>query len=335
MKKIYLLLLLAAAALRGYGQDHLYSQFYNAPNYLNPALNGQFDGDFRVNLIYRNQWSSIPGPLNYYSFSADLNVPSLNGGLGLMMTKSSEGSAYLNKTNFSGIYSYSVEFDENTLSFGLQAGVTNRKVDADKLIYLDQLNDQGIIPGGGSAGSAPLFNNRFFFDAGAGINLVLGNSMLGASGQHLNRPNETLTGVYTPLARRFNFYASYKWLLDPYDEENSPSLVPSVVLYRQAGVSSFSAGAQFKHRGVNIGLWYRGDGVQQDALVISVIFDLFSGKTDDHIRLGLSHDATTSKLNYSRTAGTTEGAFSYETTLPGRDQPYARSGYGKKCYDFY
>lgn len=248
MKRFLIGLLLWLGPISGgYAQDHLYSQFYNAPNYLNPALNGQFAGDFRLNMLYRNQWTSLPGALNYFTCSADLNIPTLNGGVGLMVTKSSEGTAYLNKMNISGIYSYSVEWNDNTLSFGLQAGVTNRKVDADKLVYLDQLNEQGIIPGGGTSASAPQFNHRFYFDGGAGINLVFGNLMLGAAGQHLNQPNETLTGVYTPLPRRFNFYASYKLQLDPLDEEERNSLIPSVVWYRQAGVSSFSAGAQFKH----------------------------------------------------------------------------------------
>src|SRR5476651_38825 len=154
-----------------YAQDHLYSQFYDSPIYLNPALNGQFDGDFRVNLIYRSQWTALPGPLNYYTFSSDLNLPMYNSGIGLMVTKSTEGTAYLDKINISSIYSYHVEFENAQLSFGLQAGLTNRKVDEDKLVFLDQLNATGIIPNGSSSSLGLPFNNRFFFDSGAGVNL--------------------------------------------------------------------------------------------------------------------------------------------------------------------
>ncbi|EHQ28676.1 PorP/SprF family type IX secretion system membrane protein [Mucilaginibacter paludis] len=336
IKKIFsLILCLLFTAGISRGQDHLYSQFYNSPNYLNPALNGQFEGSMRMNLIYRSQWTNIPGPLNYYSFSMDFNIPRLNGGLGLLFTKSSEGTAYLDKINIAGIYSYSAELNNGALSFGLQAGMTNRKVDQGRLVYLDQLNDQGIIPGGTSAGALPELNNRFFFDAGAGVNLVLGDMMIGASGQHLNKPNESLSGGTSPLPIRFNTYASWKITLNPYIDE-SPSVIPSVVFNTQAGVNNFSAGMQYKNKGVNVGLWYRGTGQQNDAIVVSVIFDLFGRDGNDKTRLGLSHDITTSSLPYSKTAGSTEGALSYETTFPGHGKyDYVRRSDGNRCYDFY
>ena len=317
-----------------YAQDHLYSQFYDAPIYLNPALNGQFDGDFRVNLIYRNQWTALPGPLNYYTISSDLNMPMYKSGVGLMITKSTEGTAYLDKINISSIYSYHVEFENAQLSFGLQAGATNRKVDEDKLVFLDQLNGSGIIPNGSSSSLGLPFNNRFFFDSGAGVNLVLGDFMVGVSGQHLNRPNESLSGGTSILPQRYNGYASYKILTDP-SFEDSPSFIPSVVFSTQAGVATFSTGVQYKHGAINVGLWYRGDGAQNDAVVVSLIFDIF-GRDSGKTRFGLSHDVTTSKLNYANTAGTTEAAMSYETTIPGwGEYEYKMNTHATKCYSFY
>ncbi len=337
MKKTLILMLFLSTQICA-AQDHIYSQFYNSPVYLNPALNGQFEGDLRMNLIYRNQWTSIPGQLNYYTFSMDYHVPKFGGGFGAMITKSSEGTAYLNKTNFSGIYSYSVDFENSTLSFGLQAGVTNRKIDSEKLLFLDQIDARGIIAGGATGASALQFNNKFFFDAGGGINYVQGNFMIGASGQHLNQPNESFTGTKSPLPVRLNAHISYKLPLDFYGDEDAPSVIPSVVVYNQAKIRSYSVGAQYKNRSVNLGLWYRTEGSQQDAFVVSLIFDLFVKRDyDDKLRLGLSHDATTSKLPYSNTSGTTEGALSYETTV-GRGGNGGRSSKnpnGTKCYDFY
>ena len=97
---------------------------------------------------------------------------------------------------------------------------------------------------------------------------------------------------------------------------------------------------QFKRRGVNVGVWYRGEGKQHDAAVVSVILDLFV-KRDyyDKLRFGFSHDAALSRLNYTQTAGSTEGALSYETTFPYRSSGAAsysdRSSSGNRCYDFY
>ncbi|RYD86435.1 MAG: type IX secretion system membrane protein PorP/SprF, partial [Sphingobacteriales bacterium] len=78
-----------------FAQDHLYSQFFNAPIYLNPALNGQFEGKLRMSMIYRNQYTTIPGNFNYISAAIDYNIPKFGGGFGLMFTRSSEGLAYL------------------------------------------------------------------------------------------------------------------------------------------------------------------------------------------------------------------------------------------------
>jgi type IX secretion system PorP/SprF family membrane protein len=340
MKKILIIFILVLRVLQGLAQDHIYSQFYNSPNYLNPALNGQFEGDLRMSMVHRSQWTNLPGPLTYTTLSVDYNVPKFNGGIGLLATRSSEGTAYLNKINIAGIYSYSVEFDNGILSFGLQAGITSRQIDYDKLLFADQIDETtGIIPGASTGASIPIYNNRYFFDTGAGTNLVFGNLMAGLSMQHLNKPNESFTGSNSILPIRSNAYLSYKFKLGFNADEASPAIIPSVVLYKQGKSQSVSAGFQYKLRNINAGLWYRGDNQHGDAFVVSVILDIFV-KRDyyDKIRLGVSHDATASKLSYSKTAGTTEIALNYETTFEGRSSRrggYDRSNFGNRCYDFY
>ena len=106
----YTILLLAG--LNAHGQDHLYSQYFNAPVYLNPALNGQFQGDFRANFNYRNQYTTSGSTSNYFTAEVDYNIPQFGGGVGLMFNRSSEGSEFLNTNNIAGIYSYSVGSDD-------------------------------------------------------------------------------------------------------------------------------------------------------------------------------------------------------------------------------
>ena len=43
-----------------YAQDIHYSQFFNSPLNLNPALAGIFNGDGRVHANIKEQWSSVP-----------------------------------------------------------------------------------------------------------------------------------------------------------------------------------------------------------------------------------------------------------------------------------
>src|ERR1700691_1274018 len=96
MGKLYtLLLILMITSFEGLAQDHMYSQFFNSPIYLNPALTGQFEGDLRMNLIYPNQFPSVPPSFNYLSASVDYNIPKFGGGVGLLITRSSEGTAFL------------------------------------------------------------------------------------------------------------------------------------------------------------------------------------------------------------------------------------------------
>ena len=343
MKKSLILAIFLLAGLVASAQDHMYSQFFNSPIYLNPALTGQFKGDLRMNMTYRNQWSTLGSGngFQYLTASIDYNVPQFGGGLGLMFTRSSEGTAYLNTNNIAGTYSYSVGSEDYVLSFGLQAGITNRTIDFSKLIFSDQIDPRvGYLPGSASAAEQPAYNNRFYFDAGAGINLVVGKFMIGTAMQHLNQPDESFSGVKVKLPVRTTAHLSYMLDLsgeDNIDDEDKPYLIPSVVFYKQVSSSSLNAGMQFKRRGINAGLWYRTGGVGgPSAIVLSLIFDIFVNKDGgEKFRFGISHDAQTSKLNYTNTSGTTEGSLDYETTLPSRSDPYRKFQDARRCYDFY
>jgi type IX secretion system PorP/SprF family membrane protein len=340
-RKYILFFALLLTCLRTMAQDHMYSQFFNSPVYLNPALNGQFPGDLRMNLIYRNQFTSVPGGFNYITASVDYNIPKFGGGIGLIFTRGSEGSAGLIKNNIAGIYSYSVGSDDYVLSFGLQAGITNRSVNYGKLVFSDQIDPQfGYIPGTPTSAEPPLFDNRFYFDAGAGINLALSEFNIGGALQHLNRPNESFTGTPARLPMRGTAHASYRLDLNPYsnlNEDEKSYLIPSVILYKQASAQSLNAGLQFKRKSINAGLWYRtGGSAGPSAVVVSLIFDLFINRDGgEKLRLGVSHDAPLGGLNYSNTSGSSEGSIGYETTLPSRADAYRKFEGARRCYDFY
>jgi len=327
--------------LQAFSQDHLYSQFYNSPVYLNPALNGQFEGDFRVNMIYRNQYTSSGANSNYLTASLDYNIPKFGGGVGLIVSRSTEGNAYLTTNNIAGIYSYSVGSDSYVLSFGLQAGVGNSKIDYSKLIFDDQIDPQfGIIPGATSSADALPFNNKYYFDAGAGINLVVGNFMVGTSLQHLNGPNVSFTGTPYKLPIRGTGYVSYMLNLnadDDVEDDQKSYLIPSAVFYKQAAASTASVGMEFKHRSVSAGLWYRTGGSEgPSAVVVSLIFDIFVNKeTGEKFRMGVSHDVPVSGLNYGNTSGSTEGSINYQTINPYRDNDSYKFEGSNRCYNFY
>ena len=161
--------------------------------------------------------------------------------------------------------------------------------------------------------------------------------MIGLAVHHLNRPDESLSGFQAKLPMRISGNLSYKLTLipDQYDRDGS-YLIPSIVAYKQGNVKSFSVGTQYKYAGINAGVWYRNDGNSNgnDAIVFSVIFDIFNRRTNgEKFRLGISHDATTSKINYSNTGGTSEIGVGYEKYFPNSSNGGRANGL--RCYDFY
>jgi len=315
-------------------QDYIYSQFYNSPVYLNPALTGQFKGAFRMNMIYRNQWSGMEGDLSYLTASADYQFKNINGGVGLIVNSSNEGTAYQKKNNIAGIYSYNVGSDNFMASFGMQAGITNSSLNFDKLVFSDQINFRNGQDGSASLAEVPTDNSKYYFDAGAGVNFIIGNTMIGASMLHLNKPNESFTGTSLPTPVRTAVHASYRYALDRYDPYNEAGsfLIPSVVYYKQAQATSLSAGVQFKRGAVNAGVWYRTTGKgANESFVVSLIFDIFTNPfKNQKVRLGVSHDASTGKVSYGNTSGSSEISVGFETG-EAREAGFSTV----KCYDFY
>ena len=82
MKKIILLFLLGFLARFGSAQDIHFSQYYNIPLNINPALTGVFKEDIRIAGNYRSQWNTVP--VSYQTFSAAFDMkyahPSIQNG---------------------------------------------------------------------------------------------------------------------------------------------------------------------------------------------------------------------------------------------------------------
>src|SRR3979490_1988130 len=63
--------LLLLARLPAYPQDIHFSQFFAAPLLRNPSLAGIFTGDYRVQGVYRDQWTQVTDAYRTGYFSAE------------------------------------------------------------------------------------------------------------------------------------------------------------------------------------------------------------------------------------------------------------------------
>src|SRR5882762_3587436 len=96
------LLLLAGGAARA--QDLHFSQFFEAPLLRNPSLAGLFNGDIRVQMVYRDQWNSFTNAYKSGSLNAEYKAPIgkgddfLTAGMQILFDKA--GTAGLTTTDF-------------------------------------------------------------------------------------------------------------------------------------------------------------------------------------------------------------------------------------------
>ncbi len=118
----------------------LSSQYFQNTYLANPAMAGVQKG-FRVNLAYRDQWSSMPGSPTNTSVSTDYQNRRV--GLGISMLKDQAG--VLNRTQVLGTYAYHLPLNgsESALHFGLSLGFNSQRLNS--LDVVAAANDPSIV----------------------------------------------------------------------------------------------------------------------------------------------------------------------------------------------
>ena len=146
------LVLALPGSLSTSAQDIHFSQFFNAPLALGPGAIGQFDGDYRANGIFRQQWRSVTVPYRTFGLGGDardfLGVEGLGAGAWLFNDRA--GDSRLQQSHLSLGLSWTQRFGEertHSLSAGVQAGFTSLSLDARALSTDNQFNGFRYDPG--------------------------------------------------------------------------------------------------------------------------------------------------------------------------------------------
>lgn len=337
MKKMYkyllpLLLLSVSVQNKVFSQDPAFTQPYMSQVYLNPAATGGGEHDLRVSGILRRQWWTIPSRFTYGVFSVDKFLPRLQSGLGLMVTTSSEG--YLRKTGIYGSYAYSFLpgtglASENAstcpkwfLSGAFQFGIVQRRIDYSDLLFIDQVNAGGIIPGVETGADLPVNNSGWYPDAGAGLFFNHKSNedetrrfLFGISAKHINRPDESLIGTnaanrsIVPVLWSVNLMKS-----GVLAEDWTYSFMANVSKQQKNQLMQMGFEVTQNVIDIGLGLWYRAGGIKNpDAIGISLRFNL-SGRDNavSKLRVGIAHDASVGGLKYSNNYGSSELAIVWD-----------------------
>jgi type IX secretion system PorP/SprF family membrane protein len=272
-------------------QDSHYSQYFNAPLNVNPALTGVMNGKLRAGINFRQQWQSVPDSYGVAGASFDMKYQ----GFGIGAIVMNEGSAgnILNRFSFglTGSYDFMEDTDENHILVGVHLGLINRSFDGSSLTFGNPNNSNG----GNATPTDPGISNQSFLapDFGVGLMWFNGsatssvNPFLGVSAMHLNQPRDNFDGDAT-LPTRLTVHGGFTVGTDigmditPHAQYMTQARATSTILGVNVGynLSSFEAS-------LIGGLSYRFDDSFIPYLGVSYKDFLF----------GFSYDATTSQLS--------------------------------------
>jgi type IX secretion system PorP/SprF family membrane protein len=241
-------------APKTFAQDLHFSQFFNSPLTTNPANTGFIpDGDYRLGINYRDQWSSVMS-VPYKTMSAFVDVQLMknkfdNGwiGLGGVILRDVAGSGNLTSTKLYGSLAYHQLLGYSSLlSLGFNVGMSNKQINVSNLKFPDQFDGKFFdnkLP------TTVLLDktNVSYLDMQVGMNYAYFPTPsiyvnTGFSVHHVNRPHESFfsseaTGVDNRVPMRYIGFLNGSFKLN-----DEVIINPNIYYTRQANVSELVGG---------------------------------------------------------------------------------------------
>lgn len=305
------LLLIAMFAYNASAQAPVFSQYYSSSLYLNPALSG-LEKDIFFGMNYRSQWSNVGLPFNTFQFSfikpvvkPGVHVKHLGGfGASFLNDVAGPNDEFTTQSLMvSGAYNFHLtRYGNNILSFGLQAGASQQRVNYDKLQWSTMYSpDIGYDPGLG--GESSLNNQVFSPVLNAGLMWVfttkgklMKRSMSvfnGIAVYNIIPPRSFTGGKQGPSVILYKLHGGFSSMWNSKYE-----ISPNYLVQYQGGIFQVNVGTYIsyyfqsphlhnsKSTKVMVGGWYR----LQDAFILS------AGFSNKSWNLGFSYDTNVSSL---------------------------------------
>jgi len=301
---------------RANAQDLHFSQFFNSPLTTNPANTGFIpDGDYRLGINYRNQWSSIMTvPYKTMSAFGDMQLMKNqfdNGwiGVGGVILHDVAGSGNLTSSKIYGSVAYHQLLGYSSLlSLGFNVGWANKQINISNLKFPDQFD--GHFFDNHLPTSVVLDRNNInYLDMQVGLNYAYFPTEkvyvnVGFSAQHVNKPHESffdqdMAGVSNQIPVRFIGFLNASLKLS-----DQVILNPNLYYTQQATANELEGGA-------NVHYNLSGDG---DYQLIGGLYYRYNESIIPMIGLGykdysfsFTYDATMSSLQqYNNSRGAFE-----------------------------
>ena len=222
--------------------DPHFSQYYMYPLWLNPALTGAVDGNYRVSVIQRQQWGSIVTPFTTTAISADMTTnKNINFGLNLLQQTSGDVGYKYSTGNLSVSYSgvHLGREGYKVISFGMQGGILGRSINLAEAQVNDQYQNSGSVDLSSIKPSASAFDmgaGVFYYDADPNKKV---NLFAGFSAGHLTQPSDPFlsSNIGAKLPIRYTTHAG----ANIYINERT-QLVPNALVMNQGNESEVMLG---------------------------------------------------------------------------------------------
>jgi len=313
-----------------FAQDIHFSQFYQAPLFVNPAMTGAFTGDVRASLHYKDQWANVGSPYKTYAFSYDMvlmkeKFDAANLGAGITVFNDIAGDTKMGTTQINLSAAGIVPVNENNnVSAGLQVGFAQRSMDDGDTRWNSQYVN-GNYNANVNSGEVVTFDNTGFWDLSGGLswNFIRNESEIAAIGGiranagiaffHLNRPKQEFytflddDRLYSKMIVHAGAFISLKNM-------QNIAILPSVFFQKQGPVKEIDFGTMVrytlkedsevmgiaKETAVSIGGYYRVG----DAIVPAIMLEV------GNFGIGITYDVNVSDLN-----AVTSGKGGFEISL--------------------
>lgn len=284
-------------------QDIHFSQYNGSHLNLNPAFTGFFDGDYRLNAIYRGQWQSVPVPYRTFGVGADMRykpqkMRSDCFGIGLQFNNDQAGDAFYttNQIYLSGAYIHKLKKDSSLLiSIGLNAGYSASNFNYSKMSFDNQFDGYDYDAGAATGENFAQYKTGFT-DFGFGVAAQYSFSQFtklvyAFSYSHFTNPSVTYQGnTLSKIDSKMGNYLSFELPVT----DNNKFIAQAELLYSNQGkYNEIVPGANIKYmldletnNGASLGFYLRA----RDAFIARL------GYTYKTTTAGVAYDLNTSKF---------------------------------------
>jgi type IX secretion system PorP/SprF family membrane protein len=323
MKKLFSLLIILGIYSHAFPQDISFSHLNHSKLFINPGFAGT-EKISNLTVSHRNLSPEEFG--NYITYRASYNqyLNLINGGLGIQFIQDNQGNGAINRSYFSGIYSYRIKLEKNLiLNPALEMKFASYSLNTNDLI-LPSMFDQSSWTISKDMPDASLHRSANYLEFNTGVILRYINEYLrtyrdftvGLAFHHLNKP-VSLMDPENQINRKVSLYFDIELFLSQLETyQSSTLLIPSFLYTQQLNSNLFQYGTYLKYKNVFLGGFIKHNSAFQ---YVTPIFQV--GAELDEFHISYSYDA--GFLNYKRISvfsGAHEVTLSVNFSIKGMDK---------------